>query len=191
MLTLKNLITSADQELNWSGRGQHIEFIKRDEVLLYNLSIISISIMARVDKVQYRYIVLARKMMRCNSKWPLSCAIDKVSHLHRLRHPYIVQLVGSYLVRQKFVILIYPVAECHLGHFMEETEASLARYTALLAGSLPRSVVIYGSIRIRYDSLAASLSCLVYILQYIHINTIKYMDIKLANILVKCILLSI
>ena len=191
LLASKNLITSADQELNWSGRGQHVEFVEGDEVPLRNLGIIGTSIMARVDKVRCRRIVLARKMMRCNSKWPLSRAIDEVSHLHRLRHPHIVQLVGSYLVGRKFAILIYPVAECHLGHFMEETEASLARHTASLAGSLPRSAVTYGSIRIRYDSLAASLSCLAHALQYIHTNTTKHMDIKPANILVKCVPLSI
>lgn len=90
LLASKSLIASTDQELNRSGRGQHAEFAEEDEVRLLNLGNIGTLLTARVDKVRCRRIVLVRKMMRCNTKWPLSRAIEEVNRLHRLRHPHIV-----------------------------------------------------------------------------------------------------
>lgn len=48
-------------------------------------------------------------------------ALTEVEHLQRLRHFHIVQLVGSYLQGRNFAILLYPVAACHLGTFLEDT----------------------------------------------------------------------
>jgi ankyrin repeat protein/tRNA A-37 threonylcarbamoyl transferase component Bud32 len=177
LLEERGLLLPKEKELNWSGRdtgmGQHVEFEPNDLVPLEILYPLGFSLTAKVEKVRCRRILLARKSMKCNRRLKLSEAINEVEHLQKLRHAHIIQLIGSYVQGKTFAILLYPVADCNLSTFMEDiTQALTARsmnvrdYLAIL-------------------SLERFFRCLLHALRFIHDNTIKHMDIKPANILVK------
>ena len=124
----RGLLLPPDLELNWSGKengGQHVEFAKREELPLEAISKIGMSLTATVDKVRCRRIMLARKTMTCGRRLSIQDALVEVEHLQKLRHAHIVQLVGSYLQGKKFAVLIYPVADCDLGNFLEEVSSSV------------------------------------------------------------------
>lgn len=97
LLETKGLILPQHLELNWSSRGQHVQFLDTDDIPLEKIAHIDSSNSAAVDKVRCRRILLARKVMRCTRRWTIKNALIEVEHLNRLRHAHIVQLVGSYV----------------------------------------------------------------------------------------------
>ncbi len=115
----KGLLLSKDAELNWSGKGQHVEFGKGDEVPLVLLSVIGHTASAVVEMVLCRRVVLARKSIHCNRKMTPAVILNEVEHLQRFRHRHIIQLVGTYLQGKIISILLYPVTEWNLTTLME------------------------------------------------------------------------
>jgi serine/threonine protein kinase len=103
--------------------------------------------------------------MTCSKQWTVTDALREVSHLQNLRHVHIVQLVGTYLQNRSFSILMYPVADSHLGTFLQET--------------------LDMQDKCRKDFLASALGCLASAVAFIHERTTKHMDIKPQNILVR------
>ncbi|KAJ4368762.1 hypothetical protein N0V83_005844 [Neocucurbitaria cava] len=174
----QNIIQPFDKELNWSGKGQHVTFKPQEPVPLPVLSHLGSSMMATVEKVLCRRIALARKTMRCSRKWTVADALREVYHLQNLRHFHIVQLVGSYLQGRNFSILMYPVADYHLGIFLEDTQ------------DLKDAWVIEEQYHRRRKFLASTLGCLTSAVAFIHRSTTKHMDIKPQNILVRDIFLD-
>ena len=163
------------EEINWSGQGQHVEFRIAQQVPLKELNAIGHGGSAMVDSVLCRRIKLARKTMMCTRKQKLETMINEVEHLQSLRHPHIIQLVGSYLQGKKFSILLYPVAQWNLSTFLElcqdiengpQTESE--KISSLELAALPNLF-----------------QCITHALAYVHANTIKHMDMKPQNILVR------
>jgi serine/threonine protein kinase len=175
-LRMENIVQPFDKELNWSGKGQHVTFLPKEDVPLTLLSHLGSSITAKVDKMLCRRIAVAKKTMRCSRGSPIKDAAREVYHLQNLRHFHIVQLVGSYLQGRDFSILMYPVADCHLGTFMEDT-----------ADMKDDLNLDYGEVVLeeRLDFMSHSMSCLTSALAYVHDRTTKHMDIKPQNILVR------
>ncbi|KAI9766043.1 MAG: hypothetical protein M1839_005034 [Geoglossum umbratile] len=173
----RDLLAPIEVEQNWSGReagaGQHVEFELTDKIPLEVLRLIGSSVTARVHMVRCRRILLARKSMKCCIKLELKDAINEVDHLQKLRHAHIVQLIGSYVQGKTFAILLYPVADYDLSTFMERVTQALA--------SNPISYREYLALL----SFGSFFGCLASALEFIHGKTIKHMDIKPANILVK------
>jgi serine/threonine protein kinase len=174
----QNLLQPLHTELNWSGKGQHVVYLPKDAIPLNVLSHLGASSTAKVEKVLCRRIALARKTMRCSHQWTVEDALREVYHLQNLRHSHIVQLVGSYLQGRNFSILMYPVADCHLGTFLEDTADSKGANL---------SVEDEASYQTRMGFLVESLGCLTSAIAYIHEETTKHMDIKPQNILVRSI----
>jgi hypothetical protein len=175
-LRMENIVQPFDKELNWSGKGQHVTFFQKEDVPLVLLSHLGASITAKVDKMLCRRIAVAKKTMRCSRGSTIKDAAREVYHLQNLHHFHIVQLVGSYLQGRDFSILMYPVADCHLGTFMEDT-----------ADMKDDLSLDYGEVVLeeRLDFLSHSMNCLTSAIAYIHDNTTKHMDIKPQNILVR------
>jgi serine/threonine protein kinase len=170
-LRAKNLMQPLDKELNWSGKGQHVPYAPNEELPLKFMSHLGASVSATVDKVLCKRIALARKTMRCTRKWSISDALQEVCHLQNLRHFHIIQLVGTYLQGRNFSILMYPVADCDLGTFLEDTA--------------DMNDIVTVELETRKKFLASSLGCLLSAIQFVHENTTKHMDIKPQNILVR------
>ncbi len=174
LLKQKALIPDPAVELNWSGRGQHVEFGRYQPIPLEYIAPIGVSLTAKVDKVRCRRIILARKSMKCSRKLSLSDALVEAEHLHNLRHAHIFQLVGTYLQHRDFAILLYPAADCDLSVFMSRSnwpQLPLAEDPLRMEG-LP-------------DHLSDFLPCLASALDFVHDNTTRHCDIKPSNILVK------
>jgi hypothetical protein len=115
----RGLLLSAMEELDRSGKGQHVEFSVSKSIPLIALTMLSRGGVALVDSVMCQRIKLARKTMLCTRRQKLETMITEVENLQRLRHPHIVQLVGSYLQGKSFSILLYPAAEWNLASFLE------------------------------------------------------------------------
>ncbi|KAF2105344.1 kinase-like domain-containing protein [Lophiotrema nucula] len=176
VLAEQGLIPTTENEVNWSGKGQHVEYATDEEVPLKVLSHLGASISATVDKVLCRRIALAKKTMRCTRTWNITEALREVKHLHKLRHAHIVQLVGSFLQGRNFSILMYPAADFHLGTFLEDTSDMRAQaFQPELDVELTQ----------RDHFLNDAFACLSNAIAHVHAQTTKHMDIKPANILVR------
>jgi hypothetical protein len=175
----RGLILPPDLELNWSGRengGQHVEFAKREKVPLEVINKIGMSLTATIDKVRCRRIMLARKAMTFGRRLSIEESLVEVEHLQKLRHAHIIQLVGSYLQGKTFAVLLYPVADCDLGVFLEEVLDSVVD---------GRTAAIEYQSRLAIMSLWNFFGCLSEALVYIHSQATKHLDVKPGNILVK------
>ncbi|KAL2074586.1 hypothetical protein VTL71DRAFT_8364 [Oculimacula yallundae] len=188
----KGLILPVDQELNWSGKiggGQHVEYSRGEELPFQALGLIGMSLTATVDKVRCKRILLARKTMTCGRRLTIDEALSEVEHLQKLRHPHIIQLVGSYMQGKKFSVLLYPVADCDLASFYEEVSQAMFQDAVVLGEERPSRMIpwFYGSPENTdcVQALSSFFSCLSNALSYIHSCYTKHLDIKPGNILVK------
>ncbi|KAI9858093.1 MAG: hypothetical protein M1813_007905 [Trichoglossum hirsutum] len=150
---------------DWSGRGQHAEYKKNEALPLDYIKVLG----ARVDEVWCRRVRVARKRIRYRQV-ELPRIMNEVEHLEYLKHPHIIQLVGTYVQDMTIGILLYPVANWDLKSFLEDTGRR----------SLPERE---RAERLRF--LGISLGCLSHALTYVHANTRKHGDIKSSNILIK------
>lgn len=141
------------------------------------MSFLGASITAKVEMALCRRIALARKTVRCTRLWTITDALQEVMHLQNLRHRHIIQLVGTYLRGREFAILMYPVADCHLGLFLQDT-SDLSHLTE-------RDWAVKLQISARDSFLPTIMPCLSSAIRYVHENTTKHMDIKPQNILIK------
>ncbi|KAI9719763.1 MAG: hypothetical protein M1812_003251 [Candelaria pacifica] len=157
----KGLLLPPSDELNWSNKGQHVEFGLEDMLPLEIRPAIGHSATALVDQVICRRVKLARKSMSLTRKTVLETALNEVIHLQRIRHPHVIQLVGTYLQGKTFALLLYPVCDWNLSDYMEGANIQ------------------------QLWELPKFFTCLVNGVNYIHSALIKHMDIKPKNILVR------
>ncbi|EKG20386.1 hypothetical protein MPH_02312 [Macrophomina phaseolina MS6] len=160
----RELLPSAFEEQNSSGRGQHAEYSKTEvgKVPLERCGqILGHSANALVEVVKCKRITLARKTIRCGRRMRREDAAKEVEHLQRLNHAHIVRVVGTYVFEhsRNLQILIYPVADCDLETYMETD--------------------------FDRDVLVRFFGCLAHTIEYLHKKLIKHIDIKPKNILVR------
>jgi serine/threonine protein kinase len=173
LLRENKLLVARDVELNWSGKGQHVEYKIGEAIPLDVIKTIGHSATALVEAVRCRRILLARKSIQCNRYVKLPQLISEVEHLHRLRHPHIIQLVGSYLHNKTFAMLLYPVADYDLSVFMDKVSEAIRKRPKY-------------SLTIQWARhLSKFFLCLAHALKYMHSQGTMHMDIKPSNILVK------
>ncbi|KAF2676425.1 kinase-like protein [Lentithecium fluviatile CBS 122367] len=170
-LRSRGLILDPSNELDWSGRGQHVEYAAKDEkdIPLITEKTLGYSATALVESVMCRRIRLARKRIRCSKRLSKEDAITEVEHLQRLHHSHVVRVVGTYTLKRDLAILLYPAADWNLEEFMDDT------------------VEEYGGNewKPRAQALASFFACLSNTIQFLHRNNVKHMDIKPKNILVR------
>ena len=116
------ILADEAQALDWSGRGQHAEYSPVEESLipLVEGKVLGYSMSAVVQRVRCRRIQLARKTIQCNRKFTKEMAITEVEHLQRAQHRHVVRVVGTYTLRKKLAILLYPAAKWNLDEFLDE-----------------------------------------------------------------------
>ena len=74
---------------------------------------------AVVESVKCRRILLARKTITCGKHtMTKEEAIKEVSHLTRLKHAHILQVIGTYVKGRLLSTLLYPVATYNLKGFL-------------------------------------------------------------------------
>ncbi|KAH0543963.1 hypothetical protein FGG08_001730 [Glutinoglossum americanum] len=170
-----NLVPAIEEEHDWSGRGQHVEFAPSEEVPLKRLATLGSGVCGKVESVRCRRIKLARKTMTFGRIRNLEEVLEEVQHLQRLRHPHIIQLVGSYRQGRTFAILMYPAAQYDLSVFLEEST---------LRKSIDEEKLH------RLQALSSFFACLMHALKYIHEKDTVHMDIKPRNIMVRRVAVS-
>ncbi|PVI02121.1 kinase-like protein [Periconia macrospinosa] len=169
-LKKEGIILPLEQELNWSGRGQHVEYMPGEEkdIPLKVAKVLGHSASALVESVMCRRIRLARKKIRCGRRLTKEDAINEVRHLQNFQHSHIVRVVGTYTISNYLAILLYPAAQWNLEEFMEETR-DLTWERKLM----------------RNWALSEFISCLSRTVSWLHELNVKHMDIKPKNILVR------
>lgn len=179
------LIPDPGDELDWSGRGQHVEYEPSEEmqIPLATENEIGSGVNSIVESIVCRRIRLARKTVFCRNFPRRADAMKEVEHLQRLRHAHLVRLVGTYTLRRDLSILLYPVAEYNLAEFLPTLCCENPQVSRYLSTSYP-------DIRVRERllrrlSLFTFFGCLSNALHFVHSNATKHMDIKPQNILVK------
>ncbi|CAO2652823.1 Nn.00g022340.m01.CDS01 [Neocucurbitaria sp. VM-36] len=164
-LRSRGILLDPKDELDWSGRGQHVEYKLEDADLipLIQERTLGHSASAIVESVKCRRIRLARKRITCNRRLKKEDAITEVEHLQRLQHSHIVRVIGTYTLGKHLSILLYPATLCNLDEFMDE---ELGFYNKLTA-------------------LNTFFGCLSNAIRFIHSKNVKHMDIKPKNLLVR------
>ncbi|KAI9760785.1 MAG: hypothetical protein M4579_001415 [Chaenotheca gracillima] len=168
-LKSRSLLADENDGVNWSGKGQHVEFSHPGEVPLVAQKVLGYSANCLVEQCRFKKFIVARKKIQITRRMTKEDALIEVEHLQRLRHPHIVQMIGSYVLRREFAILLYPAAEFNLEEFMDMCSKT--------AEESPEKT-----------SLFSFTSCLLEALRYIHSERIKHMDIKPKNALVRPIM---
>jgi serine/threonine protein kinase len=168
------------EELDWSGKGQFVEFQSGETAPLIPLKELSSSPIAVVDEVLCKRIRLARKSMIYRPESRLKSALEEIKHLRKLDHGHIVRIVGAYVEGITISILTYPVADCDLGTFLQSFH-----YVPWDDYSVVHTEETYGEMLGNLSdklSLAKMPNCLIHALAFVHSNSIRHLDI---NILVR------
>ncbi|KAF2443252.1 kinase-like protein [Karstenula rhodostoma CBS 690.94] len=167
----RGVLLDTEHELNWSGRGQHIEYeaSEADQIPLQVEKVLGYSGTALVESVMCRRIRLARKTVRCSRRLTKKEAIVEVEHLQRLSYSHLVRVVGTYTLKQDLSILLYPAADQNLEQYMDDID-------------MPAP---HDDVDVRYTYLETFMECLVSTILFLHNQNIKHMDIKPKNILVR------
>jgi serine/threonine protein kinase len=174
-----------NHELDWSGRGEHVEYTSREEnkIPLRSERILGHGQSAIVDCVRCRRIQLARKTIYCSRSLKKTQAILEVEHLHKLQHSHVVRVVGTYTIDRRLAILLYPVARWSLGEFMEEV-SQRSRVLRITSGvdvwDCPSTQAWLGT-----DALTTFFGCISNAVAFIHQQNIRHMDFKPGNFLVR------
>ncbi|KAF2035592.1 kinase-like protein [Setomelanomma holmii] len=180
-LKSRGLIPRPEDELDWSGNGQHVEYtaITEKEIPLVFEKTLGSSATAVVDSVRCRRIRLARKKIRCRRPLSRLDYLAEVEHLQRLQHAHVVRVVGTYTWKKDLGILLYPAAPWNLDEFMDELmdEDSMINTDALIMDEQQEHSGIH--------ALRTFFGCLARALAFIHHKNVKHMDIKPKNILVR------
>jgi serine/threonine protein kinase len=166
----RGILLNPSQALDWSGRGQHVEYKANEEaeIPLKLKKVLGYSATAIVDSVQCRRILLARKTVRCNRRLTKENVISEVEHLQRVQHSHVVRVVGTYTIRKDLAILLYPAAHQNLEELMDE-----------IVDLEPKD--FEHGIHVMPDFFG----CLSNAMSFIHSKNVKHMDIKPKNILVR------
>jgi hypothetical protein len=169
-LRQRGMLLEPEHELNWSGRGQHVEYGPHEEpdIPLQLKSTLGHGATAVVESVQCRRILLVRKTIKCSRRLTKEDVVVEVEHLQRLQHSHIVRAVGTYTLGRKLSILLYPAADKNLEDFMDDLADS---------GSTPHDRDI--------QYMQQFFGCLSNAIDFIHSRNVKHMDIKPRNILVR------
>lgn len=175
LLKAHSLILDPKEALDWSGRGQHVEYSleEQESIPLVSKGNLGHGASGIVDRVRCRRIDLARKTIRCIRKPTREEAAKEIRHLQQLQHRHVVRLVGTYMLKKNLSILMYPATEYSLDGFLD-----------VVYDDLSSSQVSTTSRYLWCTRLLQLIACLVNAVAFIHAQNTKHMDIKPKNILV-------
>lgn len=150
--------------------GKHHHFSRSEDILLQKVEELGKGGFGYVDRVisTITYREYARKLIPRGKTFRKDAEVlrdfeRELTHLKKLSHIHIVELVGSYTDPRFLGILMLPVADYNLNDFMARASLSSGERSFL---------------RTFFGCLASALC-------YLHENKIRHKDIKPQNVLVK------
>lgn len=158
----------------WSRRGSHVEFKRREDIPLATHEVLGSGGYAVVQKVICKsndQRPLAQKIIR-DYRTDLEAIMSEVKHIQHLRHPHLIQLVGTYALAWNLHILLFPVGQWNLKQFWGEFQ----------------DVNMNRKAYPEFYSLGTFFKCLAYAVAYLHNEItphIKHLDIKPENVIVR------
>lgn len=185
---------------DWSGRGQHVEYLRNEAIPLVVSDHLGRGASADVHKVTTTGgVVVARKLIYCARAVKLDDVKRELEILRKVDHKHVIKLVGSYTQGRQLGILLYPAAVCDLGTFLDEIDEQQKSGENEVNDQLWAILDNLGMFRNRpeeYNSrswsdvstsahrrLRSSYGCLVSGLEYLHQKDIRHKDIKTRNVL--------
>ncbi|KAL2063172.1 hypothetical protein VTL71DRAFT_6244 [Oculimacula yallundae] len=171
---------------NWSGKGQHVEFLRNEQIPLEEGRSLGRGASADVHEVLCRGINIARKQIFCSRRMKIEDVKRELEILRKLDHKHVVTLVGSYTQSRVLGLLLFPAAVCDLGVFLDELDEG-QRTGEFMAGEA--LVHICEGLGIPPDGYHARerlnrvYGCLANAVQYLHDNDVRHKDLKPRNIL--------
>lgn len=196
-----------EKKEQWSGSGKHV----KDTEIRYAIPKIGdelgMSYASFVDRITFRSVPMARKMIRGNRYRQVSELRNEVEIMEKLNHFHIVMLIGSYtstLKQNTLYLLLYPAATCDLKTFLHDIEDIRQGNFVHLAGIakrfeslgfkevLPKSQITTQSQSIDSSDISwheplkylrSILGCITEAVVYVYEKNVRHLDLKPGNIL--------
>jgi len=166
----------------WSGKGQHVAFAQNEAIPLEEGRFLGRGTFADVHEVICQRISIARKRIYCNRRIKIADVKRELDVLKKLSHKHVVSLLGSYTQINVLGLLLYPVAVCDLGVFLDELDENQSSHSVEFEKLMDR-LGFAGNVNCAKDRLNKVYGCLANAVQYLHENDIRHKDIKPKNIL--------
>jgi serine/threonine protein kinase len=154
---------------NWSGSGRHpgdLDQFTNPNCLTVCETTIYHGGRYRFHSVLWKSYVLTRKTVVLDNNWTRTEAFREVECLGLLMHSHIIQVVGSYSLGNRFLILLYPGTEWTLHGFLQQNSPQIEDFGA------------------RKRIIAKFFVCLISALGYIHETRLRHGNIRPRSILV-------
>jgi predicted negative regulator of RcsB-dependent stress response len=165
-LKSQDLVLTSSLELE---RGGHLYFGSVEDVPLTRDSILGTGGFGEVDKVlslttfkEYARKRVPRNMVFASRRQGemVTQLVAEINILKRLKHPHVVNMIGSYTDPRYMGLIMTPIADIDLSTY--------------LATASPSS----------HHELRTFFGCLAYALKYLHEQSLRHKDIKPSNVLV-------
>jgi len=186
VLEIPKTLNAFDIAGHWSGKGQHVEFERRETIPLVQGKSLGRGASADVDEVTCHGITLARKQIFCGRRMKIEDVKRELDILKKLSHKHVVTLVGSYVQSKTLGLLLYPAAVCDLGMYLDELDEEQRGEGEEVGETMSRMLE---QLRIPPTPEAARLrlkrayGCIANAVRYLHENDIRHKDLKPRNIL--------
>jgi serine/threonine protein kinase len=187
---------------DWSGRGtSHVDFKKDETLPLLQGRFLGYGVHGGVYETTCNGVALAWKRKFCRYRIG-SKELQEIEIIRKLNHDHIIKLVGTYTHGPFLGLLLWPVAVCDLGTFLDDVNIVQANRASALPDSTQHDET---SVLQRFDALGfnisaplrivsqeavrrleQSLGCLVSAIVYLHERRIRHKDLKPSNILLSC-----
>lgn len=169
-LKAQRLVLTSPLEFASCEMGEHVYFPSTHQTPFKKLAVLGGGGSGQVDVVESAMSMkkYARKTVRRQAfgrfQEDLSVFRNELQLLKTVRHRHIVRIVGSYTDPSYAALLMAPIADCDLAHFLRQTASSTTRENL-------------GSLRTFFGCLANAIA-------YLHKKRIRHKDIKPSNFLV-------
>lgn len=149
-----------------------------------------------IRPLTFKYSFAIKELRTSQPKGQRQVAQQEISTMRDLRHPHVVKLLGTYSVRSRLCIMIYPAASCDLADFMTHASKHIVEgyhrsETPMLSKLKPKEKITFeyhwplrAELSAMLEALESYYPCLCQALAYLHNSHVRHKDIKPENILI-------